>query len=75
MKRCEPFLSNEHLHPSVTLSAKLKLCRVTLAWLEEEKGKKRDLLEISFKGHIFLLSIFVTCKTVGVSKKCSFGSA
>lgn len=75
MKRCEPLLSNEHLHLFVALSAELRLCRVTLAWLEEEKRRKRDLLEINFKGHIFLLSIFITCKTVGVSKKCSFGTA
>lgn len=75
MKRCEPLLSNERLHLFVALSAKLRLRRVTLAWLEEEKIKKRDLIEINFKGHIFLLSVFITCKTMEVSKKCSFGTA
>lgn len=40
MKRCEPLLSNECPPLFVALSAKLRLCRVTLAWLEEEKRKK-----------------------------------
>lgn len=72
MKRCEPLLTNEHLHLFVALSAELRPCSYTGM---EEKRRKRDLLEINFKGHIFLLSIFITCKTVGVSKKCSFGTA